>query len=228
MTIGIPVILYEQAITASFSTGPFTTIADAPAGSLIVVTMANFGGSATPGLTDSAGNTYTLAVGVTTAAPNNNQVFLYYCSNTPNDLPSGGSFTTATFQTFFAITALAISGANGGLDITQPYIDTSGSNNSLSLSTGTLSQASEIVVGTMYLGPNVGPITEAAPFTSVNPSYNNIDTAYDIVSSTGSIIFNPSWGGGAQVTACLATFEGSGTTPPPTVFNLRMLMGTGT
>lgn len=90
-TIGTPVV----TLPATYSTGfGFTTTADSPAGHLNVVTVLNENapGELIPGVTDSAGNVYTLAA----QSPSTAGVYgsaIFYSSDTADDLPSGGTIT---------------------------------------------------------------------------------------------------------------------------------------
>jgi hypothetical protein len=93
----------------------------------------------------------------------------------------------------------------GAIDKTNSGSSTSGSTYS-SGATGTLSQASELVIGTANAD------TPAAPtgFTTVTDSGDAWISGYEIVSATTSVTFSAT--GAAPWTACIASFKGlSGT-----------------
>lgn len=226
MTIGTPVQLLAAANVAS--AGHNTTGADAPAGSLIVVFIATWNGldGTVTAVSDSAGNTYTLAVQPAAGASMPYPGAIYYCSNSANDLPSGGWISaTSSGGDNFTIGAWAVSGANGGLDATA---STSDNNSTVSLSTGTLGSASEIVFGGIGTRANLGTLTDPGAFTELFFSATSAHQpfAYDIVSSNSSVTYDPSWSNTAAFVAVLASFKATGGAPtvkPLPPFDFRVI-----
>jgi hypothetical protein len=192
------------------SGNPQTTTADAPIGSLIVVLIAawNSSNGTVSSVTDSAGNTYTLAAqgAATVGIPYPSAI--YFSSNTPNDLPNGGTITvTNSGAVNQSYGAWSVSGCNGGLD-THTTGNASGVTSS-SLSTGALAQANEIVFGTTSTAGSLSGLANSAGFTEIAfaPSGNAMAGAYDVVSSTSSVTYNPSWSGSITVAQVLASFK---------------------
>jgi hypothetical protein len=204
MAIGTPVQLGSGTSIASGSS--FSTIANCPAGNLILVPVWIRSAIAVSSVTDSAGNSYSLAIrnlNGTVAAE------LWYAANCIN-LPSAGTITV-NGPTYDAA-AIGVSGiaTASPLDATNSF--SGASSTTFSLATGALAQANEIAVGAFALaaGANSG-FVEAAGFTSVTiPSSNISKSAYQIVSSAGSVTYAPSWSAARATSAIVATFKAPG------------------
>lgn len=200
------------------------TTVDAPAGSLIVIYVAAFNAGDTTMATSCAlsnGDTALRAATYTPVVASYSSA-LYYVSNSTHDLPIGSTIScnSGANQTGFA--AWVITGTNGGLDKTA----SEGGVGTVSLSTGTLSSANELVFGSVNVGAGQ-TVTEASGFTTLVAYGNgttNADIAYQIVSATSSVTYNPSFccasGGGAN----LATFEATGSA---IVTRSLMILGVG-
>lgn len=204
--IGPPTKLFSAAFVNVVSGLPSTgTSVDAPAGSLIVVALLNqVQNQGVSSLVDSAGNTYTQAES-SALSLSYYSTSIWYCSNTLNDLPSGGTFTpTTTGGATVFIQAVAVSGANGGLDQTATENVTG---TGFSLSTGALASASEIAFGAWNPSNLFGTYTEGAGFTTIIADNGFIVFSYDIVSTNTAITWAPSWTSSVAASPVLATFK---------------------
>lgn len=187
-----------------------TTSADAPAGSLIVVYTGEWygsGGYAVPTVTDSAGNTYVMAVS-NTVTPGIPTSAIFYSLNSAHDLPAGGTIT-ATWPAGNGQLSEAydISGANGGLDVATSTVNT-GNVQTVSLSSGTLALPNEVIFAAV--NPNNGDsgFTEASGWTTSGVGFGNYDFAYQVANSTASVTYDPSWtASGSPISAVLASFK---------------------
>ncbi len=207
MGISTPTQIAKGTGVASGAT--VTTTVDAPKASLIVVAVLAWqtANSAITGLTDSAGNTYTQAIqSVATAT-----VFassIWYCSNTPNDLPIGGTLTATTAGGTYGLFAYVVTGCNGGADKTNTTLKTSGNNKTFSLATGTLTVANELIFGAFLPGASTGVITESAGFSSLDNTASFDLISYKIANATGTVTWSPSWATNLAIySAVLASFE---------------------
>lgn len=200
-------VLIRKLGGASSGVGVATT-ADAPIGSLIVVIVdsnpANFG---VIGVSDSVGNTYVQAVqNVTTSGVFNTAIF--YCSDVPNYLPAGATIavTVDAGGSNFGFQAFAVNNANGGLDQTVSFV--SGSANSISLVTGQLATASEIVFASANPSNTASALLDAIGFTTIEGGLGALGIMSDaIVNSVAPITYNPSWTQLRTIGAVLATFK---------------------
>lgn len=203
--IGTPVALGSNNGTSSFA---ITTAADSPAGNLlwVWVYVTTAGVLSTPAVTDSAGDTLTAATGLTYAS-GGRLLQLFYKANAAH-LVLGGTITVATGGSPTGVAAVANSVS--GVALTTPLdvagAGSSGNSNTLSTTWGTLSQATEIVMGA---GSNqvTGAVTVGSGFTasgsqSIGASIGTLATGYLIVNSTTGGTFSaatPSSIWGAQV-----------------------------
>lgn len=196
MAIGVPVLLYN-GITASAASGSASGVctAGAAAGNLIVVAVGSWtAGYYVSALTDSAGNSYTLAkVPLVADQP---PASIFYCVNCPHALTTSTTFTPTlnggSSPTWGSLVAVSVTGANGGFDVANNFQGTTGL--TLSCPTGALNNANEIVFGAYILAATEATQSESAGFTNIanNVSYG-FDFGYDIVSSASSVAWAPSW-----------------------------------
>lgn len=210
MAIGIPSTIFVGSYTASVSPITCTTSADAPAGTLVVISLAPFGAGSqlVTGVTDSAGgNSYAQASISTTV--DNYPLQLWYSILT-NDLPLGGTITaTGTWSgSGLAIPGvIGISGAGAGLD-QHPTGTSSTGASSTSIATGTLASNSEIVIASAVTLGAFGTWTEGAGFTSIAGLHFGVGSfAYQIVSATAPVTWAPSWQNSTNFAASLASFK---------------------
>lgn len=200
-------------ISSSTASGAHvTTIADAPVGSLIVVavsTWAGLNGTAT-GVTDSAGNTYSLAIQGAAIAAVPYPAAIYYCINSAFDLPNGGWIAVTNSGAIVDnVYACSVSGANGGLDATNSG-HVAASSSTISLATGALASANEIVFGLTATSDSLTGFANSAGFTElafgVSGGSNASGFGYDIVSSNASVTYAPTWTS-ARAAGVMASFK---------------------
>ncbi|MGC9602819.1 MAG: hypothetical protein ABSE76_03755, partial [Minisyncoccia bacterium] len=133
---------------------------------------------------------------------------IFYCVTT-TDLPAGSTFTVTTANGQYMISAMAVIGANGGLDKTASTNITTNST-SASLTTGTLATANEIVVGAVTCSCGWGATTNATNFSIIGNGGYYPWGQYQVVNSTTPVVFNPSWTTtGNSYSVVLASFKTS-------------------
>src|SRR5581483_8896990 len=190
MAIGTPVELGSHVGTTN---SVITTANDSPAGNCIVVFAIDSSRTIT-GVTDSAGNTYTSS-GVTSAGN-----LSMWTSPNALHLPSGGTITISSQVNLGAHVmgyAVSVSGiaTTTPVDI-APAVVPGGPSTTPSKSTGTLSQASEIVFGVVTCATGTG-FTEASGFSTDGQVTNwpgnsrDFHFAYQIVNATTSVTYAP-------------------------------------
>jgi len=158
-------------------------------------------------LTDSAGNTYAKAIESAGIAGSANGSLWWAIITNP--IVSGSttfSATTSSGQSF-AICVMVAPGYTGGSDKTA----TNSSNAAgVSVSTGALSTASEIVIGAFVPDNFLTSFAEGSGFTSLDPSSAAAgfgDIAYKIVNATTTVTYAPSWSNATNNTAVIASFK---------------------
>lgn len=210
MPIGTPVQL-ATFVANNISGNSITTTVDAPAGSLIIVFVSAWAGTNGTATTviDSASNTYTLAVQNVATVGQPYPGAIFYCLNSANDLPIGGTVTVSNSGSINQNVGIwKVSGANGGLDAINK---TFSSGTSLSISTGTLTSSSEIVFGGVGTAGSMTGYTIGSGFTELFFGFTGSMSAagfgYQIVSSTTSVTWAPSWTGGGNKFGVLASFK---------------------
>lgn len=218
MSIGTPTSLGSNSSQSSTnSTITITTSAAITAGNLAVAFFSFGSGGPTVSSVSDGTNTYTLAVRQKSASGNFTDE-IWYKENA--SAVSSGATITATLSASttggfgFAAYAAQVSGI-----ATSSSLDKTASSNtnstSPSVSTGTLSQSSEIVFASSSVnaGGNTCAYTEASGFTNLfklySQSQEDCAVAYQIVSSTSSVTYNPSWSnsGGNGMETMVASFK---------------------
>lgn len=202
--IGTPTPITSTTLSSTASGSSITTTVDAPVGSLIIVAILSPQSTVT-NVTDSAGNSYSKAIASTTTTGYSTSS-IWYCNNSSIDLPSGGTITVTLSSGNYYAVAAKTSGAIGGLDLTNTTLVNS---TSLSLSTGTLNQSTEVVFGMISNFEGSTSFVESANFTTLVTAYdqaNLLDLAYDVVSATTSVTYAPSWTGTVHVSGVIASF----------------------
>lgn len=198
MAIGTPSSLGTAISgTTSVSSKVFTTNAAITAGNLAVVAIGWYnGGSSVVAISSVSDgtNTYTAAVTASSSGSTPSSIALYYCKNAAA-VASSASITVTWASNVLAqgIIAYQVSGVDktGPLDKTATY--TSPATTTPSVSTGTLSQANEIIFGCAG-GYNITSYTESSGFTSLASVFPNSDAttlSYDTVTSTTSVTYAP-------------------------------------
>lgn len=189
----------------SVATLTLTTTADAPAGSLVLL-IASMSANAPPTVTDSGGNTYTAG----TPEPSSSRLFPFYAVMAA-DLPLGSTITVVpSFAVTMALAADCVTGqSTSPLDMQGP--GASGFGTTVSVASGVLSQASELVHGFIDIqSTSIGAFSEANGFTSLTSggvSTTNIRTAYRVTTNTGSVTYSPVWTNSAGYAAQVWTFK---------------------
>jgi len=168
--IGTPTLI-GQAYPEVLDGSPFTTIATAPVGSLIVVAVNDISGVGITSVTDSAGHTYTRAPGFVDNGTIGG-IYIFYSSNIGTQLASGGTITANGPGGGYAAVAMSVANANGGIDRSVAVDNTSSPSNAPTVSTGVLAQANEIVFGAIVSytqNISIGYV-EAPGFTTGTPN----------------------------------------------------------
>ncbi len=162
-------------------------------------------------------NTYTTAI-TQTGGSVNQEGEVWYVQNAA----AVSSAATVTFT--FSITGyngLAAAGLRVPGIVTSSALDKTGvgpgtATTTPTAATGTLAQATEIVIGLMTGGGST--ITVGSGFTSPAGSINSANTnqflmlAYEIVASTNSVTWAPSQGAANTETCMVASFKGTAST----------------
>lgn len=201
-----PINSGSATTTGTLKTGSATTTSIMPVGSLF---FANIGATGTSdsfsSFVDSGGlNTYSF---VQTSDASNPAISLVFSVLT-HSLPVGSTFTATTSDgtTWGIGNGYFVTGATGGLD-KQTSVNNDAGATSLSLSTGSLSEATEIIIGGFNNNASgTGTWTEANGFTTLHNDTFNI-TSYRIVSNSSSVTWNPSWQTSGIFNAVLASFK---------------------
>jgi len=186
-----------------------TTSVDCPIGSLSVAFLSSNNVDTSPAtVSDGHSNTYTKAIqSAATAALYTSAI--YYSSNIANDIPSGSTVSESTSGGYFVAATVCIANANSGVDVTNSLAQASAVS-SFSLTTGTLAQPTEIVLGGFTPSSGWATYTEATGFTPILTGSATIGmgVAYKIVSATTSVADNPSGASSSgTLTAVVASFK---------------------
>lgn len=209
----VPTSLGSQKVAAS-TTNVLTTGADCPVGSLIVLigsytTIADTLSS----VADSAGNTW--------QTPFDNIVGtgigigFAYAKNTTIDLPNAGTIT-ATFagSTVNAVAVVCVSNADpvAPLDTSNHSATGLAASAATTVNTGTLANATEIVIGGFTTATAMGASNLCNGSFSKTVSLSGTSPALDlctlVVSSTGSVAFSPTWTTANNYASDVVSFQG--------------------
>lgn len=229
MTIGTPTAIISPANGTAPGSGltlTFTTTAAIAAGNLVVFALASntINTASLSSVTDGT-NTYSKAVGVSTAGPSD--VEIWYCANAA--AVAAGATITATYNTAsgngtYQAAACQVSGiaTTSALDKTTSASSTS-SPSSLSMTTAALASANEIVFGfAMEVSTSTATYNAASGFTNfakmgaagTTNIFSGLD--YDIVSSSSAVTYGPSWAtSGFRALGVVATFVANPLTTLP-------------
>lgn len=212
ISIAVPTVIlssYNTAVTSGVATA--ATSADAPAGSLVclVVSVQANSAATVSSVTDTAtggSNSYSQIVSKTGGG--GFQTTALWCSVTTHDLPSSSTFTATLSNGALSYSPFGFySNATAGTD--QTNSGNCSTCTTVSLATGSLAQAAELVIANLEPDNAPGTYTEASGFTSLNPSQNATfgDIAYQITSSTSAVTFAPSWTNSRNPTVIIASFK---------------------
>ena len=234
MPIGTPTSLGSfRSSNNPTSSNTFTTSTNLPGGACAFVWFAGGGNSSQAFHVSSVSdgtNTYSQAYGIQNTSGANIDVELWIA---PNCLAvSSGATITVSLSA-------SPGGSGSGCNIGAFYvtglasIPTDKTANSLSntatpsVTTGTLSQANEIVFGSSFNEDATPSYTESSGFTNLFASIASAGQAaalsYQIVSSTSSVTYAPTWSatGIVSVTTIIVSFEG-GSSSASTIFTLAI------
>lgn len=207
-SISVPVQIMPDVFPInSGSASSSGTTATIPSNALVFLSMAATGANDSfTSVVDSVGNHYNVNVS-TSDGSNGAQAIIWLV--TTSSIPSGTTYTAVTSdgsqwgigEGWYA------SGAVGGLD-TQHGIDNDVSNGttSISLSTGSLAESVEIIIGAFNTNGNAVTWTESSGFTTLHNDTFSI-TSYQIVSSSSSVTWNPTFTATGPCNAVLASFK---------------------
>lgn len=204
------------------TTWNISTTADCPAGAAILVSVGWVNSGGTASATTSASDTLT-GVSFQNGGSNVYGELLYGTNIT--HLANGGTIavTFSAPPTYMAATAVCITGVSA-----VDYVGTqsTGSDTHPTNTTGTLSQASEIVFASYV--PSGSPVltSESGGFTTgAQPGYPTIDLAWKTVSATAAVAYTATIGSSTPWVASTITFKASGA--GGVVCRNRSLMGVG-
>lgn len=208
-TITSPTVLIDDLSTSILVGNPTgNTVASASIGNLVCAMLAPTGVTSAVGgtLVDSAGNSYSMVVessdGVHIATS-------LWCDVITSSLPTNSTFTFSGVGGHYFLEAVS-SNASGGTDKTSTSNVVLGT--TVTTSTGTLSQAKELVLAGIFwtVNPSSG-FTEPSGFTTLTTGSveqnGQGDFAYHISSTTSSVTYNPTWTGNSTGTAFIASFK---------------------
>lgn len=205
---GIGTLVLTQVIDyAGFTSGGNSDAmtVDSPIGSSIFLFTAVYDTNVTmSSCGDSAGNTYTAIQAA--AASNVGPAEIFYSLNVTHDLPVGGTIhCTTSSGNPWIVEAYKVANLNVGIDISKP-LNTNTTGTSISQSTGTLAQASEMLIN--YCQPNsVTSITApTSPWTTLRNDNSQV-ISYDIVAATTTVTAAVSWSPTAFSSCILASFK---------------------
>ena len=190
MTVPVKFFSFTATNQASPVTG--TTSASIPTGATAVIVVADFttGAPNTISAVSDGVNTYTLKQGSSGGSASANMYHFYSVGVAAVSSGATISFTCSGGGNYIIARGYYIAGVSG----VDKSAQATGIGSSLSVSSGTLSQASEIAIGAyIYIQ---GTLTSSgAGFTQLDSPVTNsfiMDMAYEDVASTGSITYGPS------------------------------------
>lgn len=198
------------------TTGTITTTAAIPSGALVIVGLSvNSLNNVTHASVSDGTNSYTLAG--TNATTTNTSFAIFYKINAAA-VASGSTITDTFSGTTGAVanfSGVAISFTNCANATIDAFAKTSSNSaNSLSIATGTLSQAREIIIGFTGIQGGTGAYSGASGFTNVNSVPANLGAEpgsaldYQYVSATTTVTFAPAWAGAVgRMGAIVASFS---------------------
>lgn len=231
MALGTPTSIGTRRVGAGTTTVVLTTTASVPAGAMIFVLAATPNGDtvAISSCADSVGNTYTAGTSYTPGGSTDGRIRPFWVPNA-TALGSGGTITVTCSGTGEVkyLSACYVTGA----DTTTPLSDEGPGQglglSSTSISTGTLSNANCVVFG-IIAGDNMnnGAFSSGTGFTTGvdNAGGTRSVISYQIVTSTASVTYNPSWVGNSSGAVNWIAFKEAG--GGPTNVALTGVTGTG-
>jgi len=194
--------------SSSSTTLAITTTEDAPAGSTIVIIVAD-ATLPTSVSTDVSGNAYLLSTSHTNSGGHTGLAI--YDSQNIADLPNGSTITVNWSGSSSAFAAVVL--ITGALTSSRDKAATSGNSSGAasSVATGALTQANEVVIGAIDLRSSPGTLTDGTGFTNLaDLNGGKFVVSYESVSSTASVTYNASWTASGEYESCVASYEISG------------------
>lgn len=180
--------------------------ASVPANALVFANIITTGGNDSfTSVTDNHGNTYNV---IQTTDASNAAIGLMWLV-VPSSLPTGTTLTAVTSDgsQWGVGEAFYTTNATGGADVHSVHNDdSSNGTSSLSLSTGSLGETSEIIIGVFNTSGNGVTWTESSGFTTLHNDTFNI-TSYQVVSSSSSVTWNPSFTATGPFNCILGAFK---------------------
>ena len=218
MAISAPtmIIARTNSVTSGTSLATSATVA---AGSLILVGLAEFGGpggTPTGTIVDDAGNSYYFA-GASPASTSYG-TSIYY-SFTTAQLTSGQHITFNSLSKTLSVRAAYVTGVSGGWLDTVSGGQSGSAANSISFSSGVLTEPDQIMIVMKIFDTGSGTYTDGSGFAAVTGSG---DFNYKIVSSRASVTYNPSWVNADDFTMVMCSFMAY----PATASGARRFNGT--
>lgn len=214
MAIGTPVEIATIANGApAGTTFNATTTVDAPSGSLIVVVV-DCGNNVSFAITDGNSNTYTAG----TKINNTGHIQPFWAINNA-DLPIGSTITLTTGggPGAVALAAFSTTGIASPTPIDTQAAGATGTGTTPSIATGTLAQASELVLGFIDISSGHGDtFTESSGFTGftdISASTRDLRVAYQIVAATTTVTYAPTLGTSRNYAGNVLSFAGAASGP---------------
>jgi hypothetical protein len=214
---------FPYPITSQFqfhSDSPLTTTNDAPAGSVIVCPISLMGFTGLNGVTDGAGNTWTIPAGTVAIANNGQLTAIAVAQNTAKDLPAGSTITpNLTGSGTYGGTCVAVgSGVSGAIDQAVNNSGTTGSGSvSGTITAGTLAQSKEFVIDIFAVAWGSPTLQSLPRFAQgLNPAYTNqfgdaihVGIQYKVTAATTAPSDTVSWNaaGATNWTASMLTIR---------------------
>jgi hypothetical protein len=201
MAIGTPRLLGTDTGSTSVS---ILIGAAVNAGDLIVVVLKVANSATITTASDTAGDTF--SIGDNTAAVRSKYVYVANAAGM-----AAGSNITVNFSASASASAVAF--AVSGIANASPVdktnnIATGTGTSATSVSTGTLAQADELVIGILANSTNITAFVPGGSFTTISTS-TVLSTAYQIVASTAAVSWAPSWTSSTTYDSDVISFKGA-------------------
>jgi hypothetical protein len=215
MAIGTPQSIGTGTSTGVHSSNSLTTTQAILAGDLVVVSVSINSNSTIPTVSSMSDGTNSYSLAVRCPGANSIGLELWYCANAL--AVSSGAILTATWSgsnggagAAHSIAAARVAGITNASPVDKTSSGSASAVTSNSISTGTLSQPSEIVFGAYLAGGNA--LANSDPnFTNINTtsqSGNDGSLDYDTVSATTSVAYVPTFLVAAGLNSVIASFKG--------------------
>lgn len=217
---------HSQAANAT-NTGTTSANNCAAGSTIILVATGNSNTNVLASVADSASNIWQTPIDVTTNT--GTHLGVAYAINTANALNIGGTITASfgsSTTTFIAAECVQGLSATAPLDKHNNTATGTGTS-STGVTTGTLNDTNEIVYGIFGAGSAIGTSACGSGFTSfaVNNGVPSMRACWQIVSSSASVSFVPTWTNSVDWVMDVVTFDTNGGVVVTNHF--QSLMGVG-